>query len=105
MSARAKSFNGVDNQQGAEEGPDEPAKSNGGLEGTAEVVGAAVPRSADGDGERDGSGKPEDGGHGFEGERSKSVEDAGEVERGEADVGEHQEGPDAVEEHEVDGRG
>lgn len=57
---------------------------------------------ADEDGEGDGAGEPEEHGDGLEGQGGEAVEDAGEVERGDADVGKHEQRPDAIEQHKVD---
>ncbi len=56
------------------------------------------------DGEGDGAGEPEDGGDGVEGAGGLLVVQVGEVERRQGDVGEHQQRPDRVEDHEADAR-
>ncbi|KJR82413.1 uncharacterized protein SPSK_03672 [Sporothrix schenckii 1099-18] len=107
VAARAQRLDGVHDDQDAEQRPQKEAKGNGGLEGAAVVVAAAVHRPPDVDGQGNAAGEPEDHGDPFEGERGEAVEDAGEVERGDADVEQDENGPDGVEEHKVEdgGRG
>ena len=83
--------------------PQEEAKGNGSLQGRA--VRAVTVGSANGDGEGHGAGEPEKGSQGVKNEGSQLVEPARHVDGGDADVGQHQQRPDRVEEHEVDAVG
>jgi len=84
--------------------PQEESKCNSALGSAAHGVSVAL-GGADEHSQRDGSGKPEDHGQGLENERGQAVENARVVQRCDTDVGEHQERPDRVEDHEVDAVG
>lgn len=79
--------------------PQEEPKRDRCLDRPAKRV-AATPRRAPVGGQGDGPGEPEDHGDPLEGKRRQAVEDARVVEGRQADVGEHEERPDRVEEHE-----
>lgn len=84
--------------------PQEEAKGNSSFQRTAKAVCAARPGASDCHGEGDGAGEPEDGGDDVEYEGGELVEDARHVDGGNADVGEDEQRPDRVEDHEVNDR-
>lgn len=84
--ARPQRLDRVDDDQNAEQGPQEEAERNGGLDGAAVVVVAAVEGTTDIDGQGNAAGEPKDHGDPFEGERGEAVENAGVVEGGQTDV-------------------
>lgn len=92
-------FHSVQGDQDSEESPKEETKGYGSLETAADSVCSAVVGTSDKNGERNGASKPEEHGDGLEGKRSETVEDAGIVERGQANIGEDQQGPDGIEKH------
>lgn len=101
MASRPHGLEGIEGGEEGKQGKEEEAECDGGLVGAADVVAVADGRAqVDGQGYR--PGKPEYRGDGEKGERREPVKQPREVQRSEADVGEHQEGPDRIEEHEVD---
>lgn len=104
VTAAPEGVEGVDDGEDGEEDPEEEAKRNGGLARAAVRVGPAMPGAADGDGQGDGAGEPEDGGQGVEDQRGQAVEQARQVQRRQPDVRQHQQRPHRVEDHEVDPR-
>ena len=99
VSPAAQEGHGIDKHKEDEKGPDKKAERNRGLARAAVGV-AAASRGAQVCSEGDGAGEPEDHGDPFEGERHKAMEEARIVELREEEVGEQQQGPDRVEEHE-----
>lgn len=99
--AEIESVYGCGNSRSKSNLPQEETKRDSGLDGPAPAVPMA-PGHADEDGQGDGAGEPEDHGDNLEAQGSETVEDARHVEWCEADICEHEQGPDRVEQHEVD---
>lgn len=99
VSAAAQERQGIDENEEGEESPDEEAERNRRL-GRAAVSVAVASWGAPVRGKGDGAGEPEDHGDPFEGQRHDAVEEARIVERRKEEVGEQQQGPDRVEDHE-----
>lgn len=101
MAARAHGLESVENSEEHEDGPDEEGKGDSSLSGAAVCIGAAV-RGSNKDSKGDGASEPEDGGNDEQRERNELVEEAGHVQRGQADVSKYEQRPDRVEDEKVD---
>lgn len=102
MASRSQGLDGIEDREEEEERKEKESEGDGGLDGTADAVAVAVIWSSKTGSKCYGAGEPENGCNGEENQRGKLVEESRIVERREADVGEDQERPDGVEEHEVD---
>lgn len=94
-------FKHLHDEKRGKDGPDEEAKGDGGLDSATGGAGAARVRNAEEDGEGDGAGEPKDDGYRKGAQGNHAVEEAGHEERRQAQIGQHEQRPDGVEQHEV----